>query len=71
MDALVTAMRALVDLAGRRTLRPLQLEYDSDDMQTQHDSVPPQIPYDPASVFLLEMMISITAQTPDKIEDVW
>jgi len=40
-------------------------------MQTQHDSIPPQIPYDPASVFLLEMMISITAQTPDKIEDVW
>lgn len=66
----MTAQRALVDLARRRTLRPLQVVYDDDDMRMQHDALP-QIPYDPASVFLLETMISITVQTPDKIEDVW
>lgn len=71
MDALVTALRALVDLARRRTLQPLQVEYDDHDMQIQRDSALPQIPYEPAAVFLLETIISITVQTPDKIEDVW
>jgi brefeldin A-resistance guanine nucleotide exchange factor 1 len=29
------------------------------------------LPYDPASVFLLEIMISITSQAPQYIGDLW
>lgn len=59
-----------MELAKRRTLQPLQIgSYDEDD--SRYDTAPRQISYDPASVFLLETMVSITVQTPDKIEEVW
>lgn len=30
-----------------------------------------QLPYDPTSVFLLEIMVSIAVQTSDHIEETW
>lgn len=67
-EALVAAVRALEALAHERTVARLKLE--SDDV-----SVPQgqqyTLQYDPASVFLLETMISISCQAPQHITDVW
>ncbi|KAF8306441.1 Sec7-domain-containing protein [Clavulina sp. PMI_390] len=67
--SLVSSIKALVELADRRTLQPLQLEYEEEDDRSQRNSRP--LPYDPSSVFLLETMISLTLRTEDKIEDIW
>ncbi|KAI0781091.1 Sec7-domain-containing protein [Trametes elegans] len=71
-EALVAAVRALEALAHERTVAKLKLE--SDDVSTtpgQPHPAPYTLPYDPASVFLLETMVSIARQTPQYIEDVW
>ncbi|KAI5124326.1 hypothetical protein M0805_008933 [Coniferiporia weirii] len=75
-DALVSAVRALEALAHERTVARLKQEVD--------DTVPPSSPnprrgasppqtlsYDPASVFLLEMMVSIVSKTPQYLEETW
>ncbi|KAH9484177.1 hypothetical protein JR316_0003657 [Psilocybe cubensis] len=69
-EALVAAVRALEALAHERTVAKLKIQSD--------DSIPPlddrgnhQLPYDPASVFLLEIMVSITSQAPQYIEELW
>lgn len=66
-ESLLASVKALVELADRRTIQPLQLEYEDDD---RHDPSRP-LPYDPASVFLLEIMTSIAVHTPDKLEEIW
>ncbi|KAI0747973.1 Sec7-domain-containing protein [Daedaleopsis nitida] len=70
-EALVSAVRALEALAHERTVARLKLE--SDDVATAGASQDGQytLPYDPASVFLLETMVSIARQTPQYIEEVW
>ncbi|CUA75851.1 putative protein C211,03 [Schizosaccharomyces pombe 972h-] [Rhizoctonia solani] len=75
LPALVAAMKALQVLADKRaSLKP---KPSSDDTQagptTPVDSSPSenQLPYDPTSVFLLEIMVSITAQTSQHIEETW
>lgn len=71
-DALVAAVRALEALAHERTVARLTQEADE---MPQGDAVaqdgPYALPYDPASVFLLETMVSIASQTPQYIEEVW
>ncbi|THH10280.1 hypothetical protein EW145_g1429 [Phellinidium pouzarii] len=75
-DALIAAVRALEALAHERTVARLKQEID--------DTVPPSSPnprrglsppqtlsYDPASVFLLEMMVSIVSKTPKCLEETW
>ncbi|CAA7267940.1 unnamed protein product [Cyclocybe aegerita] len=68
-DALVAAIRALEALAHERTVAELKIHSE--------EAIPPiededhQLPYDPASVFLLEIMVSITSQTPQYIEELW
>lgn len=68
-DALVAAVRALEALAHERTVAKLKIYSE--------DSIPPiddqlvQLPYDPASIFLLEIMVSITSQAPQYIEELW
>ncbi|KAJ3515961.1 hypothetical protein NLJ89_g1417 [Agrocybe chaxingu] len=68
-DALVAAIRALEALAHERTVAKLKIPSE--------EAIPPiededrQLPYDPASVFLLEIMVSITSQTPQYIEELW
>lgn len=69
-ESLVASVKALVELADQRTLQPLHSEYDESDAETDR-GLSRQIPYDPASVFLVEIMISITTHRPDKIEEVW
>ena len=70
-EALVSAVRALEALAHERTVARLKLE--SDDIAAAGASQGGQytLPYDPASVFLLETMVSVARQTPQHIEDVW
>ncbi|KAI9064275.1 Sec7-domain-containing protein [Trametes sanguinea] len=71
-EALVAAIRALEALAHERTVARLKLE--SDDVSSapgSGQSPSYTLPYDPASVFLLEMMVSIARQTPQHIEEVW
>ncbi|GBE82378.1 Uncharacterized protein SCP_0407620 [Sparassis crispa] len=72
VDALVAAVRALEALAHERTVA--RLKQESDDVSLGYST--PQgglysLPYDPASVFLLETMVSIVCQTPQHIEDLW
>lgn len=65
-EALVAAVRALETLARDRA----KGKEDIDDPHLSlNDSEP--LPYDPASVFLLETMVSIALQAPQHIEDLW
>ena len=68
-EALVAAIRALEALAHERTVAKLQI--NSEDTIPLIDDQPTQLPYDPASVFLLEIMVSITSQAPSYIEELW
>ncbi|KDR81436.1 hypothetical protein GALMADRAFT_239340 [Galerina marginata CBS 339.88] len=68
-EALVAAIRALEALAHDRTVTKLKIH--SDDGIPSIDDQPPQLPYDPASVFLLEIMVSIASQAPQYIEELW
>jgi golgi-specific brefeldin A-resistance guanine nucleotide exchange factor 1 len=68
LEALIAAVRALEALAHERTVAKLKQE--SDDSHSSVDSHY-SLPYDPASVFLLETMISITCHTPQHIEELW
>ena len=67
-EALVAAIRAVEALAHERTVAKLR---------AQSEDIPPiegevsQLPYDPASVFLLEIMVSITSHAPQYIEELW
>ncbi|CAL1704279.1 unnamed protein product [Somion occarium] len=70
-EALVSALRALEALAHERTV--LKLRQEADDVVTLEAGQDGtySLPYDPASVFLLETMVSITCKTPQHIEDLW
>jgi brefeldin A-resistance guanine nucleotide exchange factor 1 len=63
VEALAAAIRALEALAHERTVARLKQESD--------ENAPTTLPYDPASVFLLETMVTIACQTPQHIDDVW
>lgn len=76
LPALVAAIKALQTLADRR----VSLSIDSqpkDEAQagptTPVSSSPSedQLPYDPTSVFLLEIMVSIAVHTSEHIEETW
>lgn len=68
LEALVAAVRALEALAHERTVA--RLKQGSDDGSSM-DVDTYSLPYDPASVFLLETMVSIACQTPQYIEELW
>ncbi|KAH9998139.1 Sec7-like domain protein [Russula compacta] len=68
LEPLVAAVRSLEALAYERTNTSLQRESD-DAPADSVDGLPPPLPYDPASVFLLEMMVSIVCKTPEHIEE--
>ncbi|KDN35753.1 hypothetical protein RSAG8_11315, partial [Rhizoctonia solani AG-8 WAC10335] len=75
LPALVAALKALQVLADKRaSLKP---NAPRDEAQagptTPVDPSPSenQLPYDPTSVFLLEIMVSIVAQTSEHIEETW
>ncbi|KDQ13235.1 hypothetical protein BOTBODRAFT_633172 [Botryobasidium botryosum FD-172 SS1] len=75
LQALIAAIRALAALANNRTIDRL---YSQDNNADTDDEPSPsahydanQLPYDPTSVFLLEVMVSITIHTKEYIEDTW
>ncbi|KAG6833469.1 hypothetical protein H0H87_006041 [Tephrocybe sp. NHM501043] len=68
IDALLAAVRALEALAHERTVA--RLKQESDDGVTQSEDAF-SLPYDPASVFLLETMVSILCQAPQHIGELW
>ncbi|KAI0282184.1 Sec7-like domain protein [Russula aff. rugulosa BPL654] len=70
LEPLVSAVRSLEALAYERTNASLQHESD-DTPSGSVERSPRPLPYDPASVFLLEMMVSIVCNTPGHIEDLW
>ncbi|KAI5835636.1 Sec7-domain-containing protein [Schizophyllum commune Tattone D] len=67
LDALIAAVRALEALAHERTVARLKLAPED----VTEDGKPFTLPYDPASVFLLETMVSIACQAPQYIEETW
>lgn len=69
LDALVAAVRALEALAHERTVA--RLKQDSEDSNMDHREKAYAVPYDPASVFLLETMLSIARHAPQHVEDLW
>ena len=59
-------------LAHERTVA--RLKQESDDVNSNLEMTLDgsyALPYDPASVFLLETMVSIACQTSDSIEELW
>jgi len=74
LEALIAAVRALEALAHERTVA--RLKQESDEIATTFNTSLAtdgaySVPYDPASVFLLETMVSVACQTPQHIEDLW
>ncbi|KAF8636714.1 hypothetical protein AX17_003517 [Amanita inopinata Kibby_2008] len=65
--AMIAAVRALEALAHERTVA--RLKQQSDDNGSPHNSH--ILPYDPASVFLLETMVSLSCQAPQYVEEFW
>ena len=76
-ESLVWAVRALEALAHERTVARLKQELDDTGVPTSPSpsrkgtSAPQALSYDPGSVFLLEMMVSIISKTPQYIEETW
>ncbi|CAE7052219.1 unnamed protein product [Rhizoctonia solani] len=74
LPALVAAMKALQVLADKRvSLKSGPIDEPQAGPTTPVDSSPSenQLPYDPTSVFLLEIMVSIAVQTSEHIEETW
>lgn len=66
--ALIASLRALCAVADRRiALQTASLTSEGPEGSVL--DIP--LPYDPGSVFFLEMMVSIASQTARCIEDVW
>jgi len=70
-------MRALEALAHERTVARLKLEGDETAQNSQYNQSNRNsegqyvLSYDPASVFLLETMVSILRRTPQYIQELW
>ena len=74
LESLLAALRALEALAHERTI--VRAKQESEDINPAYDTHKPTdsprpLPYDPASVYLLETMISITIQSQQYIDDLW
>lgn len=73
-EALVAAVRSLEALAHERTVARLKQEADEvfpANGNPPHADQSYTLPYDPATVFLLEIMVSIACQTQQHLEDIW
>ncbi|VDC07154.1 unnamed protein product [Peniophora sp. CBMAI 1063] len=73
-EPLVAALRSLEALAYERTVARLQQEVDdnaSSESLAPLDAPERVLSYDPASVFLLETMVSIVCRTPEHVEELW
>lgn len=78
LEPLLAALRALQSAANRRTVQKLRSLLEETEGAPSTPSPPSRahrrvqsLGYDPSSVFLLEMMLSIASQTKEYLEDVW
>ncbi|KAJ8519864.1 hypothetical protein ONZ45_g3215 [Pleurotus djamor] len=69
LEALIAAVRSLEALAHERTVAKFKQESDDGPLSVDGDEY--ALPYDPASVFLLETMVSIACQNPERIDEIW
>lgn len=68
LESLLSALRALDSIAERRNAE-LIAYVKADGPEDAVLDAP--LPYDPAIMFLLEIMVSISCQTPQYIEEIW
>jgi brefeldin A-resistance guanine nucleotide exchange factor 1 len=71
VDALLSALRAIRTLAEARTTNRLQVTTHSREGVTQTERFEGQLPYDPACVFHLEMMVSLASRGKQHIGETW
>jgi len=78
LEPLLAALRALQSAADRRTVQRLKASLEETEGTPSTSPSPGRNPrqaqslrYDPASIFLLEMMLSIASQAKQYLEDVW
>jgi brefeldin A-resistance guanine nucleotide exchange factor 1 len=71
VDALLSALRAIRTLAEARTTNKLQVTTHSREGVTQTERFEGQLPYDPACVFHLEMMVSLASRGKQHIGETW
>lgn len=78
LEPLTAALRALQSAADRRTVQKLRALLEETEGAPSTPSPPGRahrriqsLRYDPSSVFLLEMMLSIASQAKQYLEDVW
>ncbi|KAL0947345.1 hypothetical protein HGRIS_013462 [Hohenbuehelia grisea] len=69
LEALIAAVRALEALAHERTVARFKQEFEDGVLSLDGDAY--SLPYDPASVFLLETMVSVACQNANRIEELW
>jgi brefeldin A-resistance guanine nucleotide exchange factor 1 len=68
----VACVRALEALVHERTVARLQQESDDPTVGSPRRNAPSEtLSYDPASMYLLETMVSIAAKTPQYIDETW
>lgn len=74
-DAFVSAIRALEALAHERTIARLKQEVDElvpGSPNPRRGPLTPQtLSYDPASVYLLETIVSLVSKRPQFLEETW
>ncbi|GJJ12038.1 hypothetical protein Clacol_006279 [Clathrus columnatus] len=68
LESLLSALRGINSIAERRNA-DLMAYVKADGPENAVLDAP--LPYDPAMVFLLEIMVSISCQTPQHIEEIW
>lgn len=69
----MAALRIIQDAADKRTTYRLKVK-QNEELPPPPGSAPKErmpLPYDAASVFLLELMISITSHTRQHTQEVW
>lgn len=71
VDALLPAILAIRSLAEARTTNKLQVTILTREGVTQTERFEGQLPYDPACVFHLEMMVSLASRGKQHIGETW
>jgi brefeldin A-resistance guanine nucleotide exchange factor 1 len=71
VDALLPALRAIRALAEARTTQKLHVTTHSREGIAQTERFEGQLPYDPACVFHLEMMVSLASRGKQHIGETW
>lgn len=71
VEALLPALRAIRALAEARTTNKLEVRTLSRDGVPTVERFDGQLPYDPACVFHLEMMVSLASRGKQHIAETW